>query len=422
MYFFLWPGDEKARWFPTVKYKALNHGLRRGAQRDVRAMETETKEMLDIAEACVRCRCGCCKDECPMYSEIVEESISPKGRNVLIRAISKGIVEPDERAMRIAYSCLLCKRDEITCTAKLKNADATEAFRKFLVDKGMPLLPMHQQLAKSLENYGNPWQESRTARKRWARELKDRKVVPGKTETLFYVGCTSSLDRSLQDGPVALSHLLDAADERYGLLLEDEVCCGSTAKRIGHGRLFESLRSENEKRIRATGAKRVVTACSGCLKTLRQDYPGLADDIEVLHSAEYLSKLVREGKLKFKNTPIKVTYHDPCHLGRHAGVYDAPRELIRAVPGVQLIEMKSSKEKARCCGGGAGVKTAYPEVAMKASIRRIKEAEATGAQMLVTTCPFCMQTLREGARSTGSTMKVVELSVFLDSAATKEGG
>jgi len=385
-------------------------------------MDTEIEEMLKIAEACVGCRCGCCKDECPMYSEIIEESISPKGRNVLIRAVAKGVVEPDERVMRIAYSCLLCRRDEITCTAKLKNAAATEAFRKYLIDKKMPLLPMHQQLVKSLENYGNPWQEPKSARKRWARELKDRRAVPGKTETLFYVGCTSALDRSLQDGPIALARLFDAAGEKFGLLLEDEVCCGSTAKRIGHSKLFDSMRKENEKRIRATGARRVVTACSGCLKTMRQDYPGMSDDIELLHSSEYLSKLVRSGKLAFRRMPLRVTYHDPCHLGRHAGIYDVPRELIKAVPGVELVEMRSSREKARCCGGGAGVKTAYPEIALKASVRRVKEAEATGARTLITTCPFCMQTLREGARSIGSDLKVIELSVFLDSALDRKVG
>ena len=385
-------------------------------------MNTEIAEMIEVAEACVKCRCGCCKDDCPMYSEILEETISPKGRNVLIRALVNGVLQPDERAVRIAYSCLLCRRDEFSCTANLKNAEATETFRKYLVDRGLPYLPGHALMIKSLENYGNPWQEPKTARKRWAKGLKGRRVVPGKTETLFYVGCTFALDRSLQEGPVALAHLMELAGEDYGLLLEDEVCCGSTVKRVGNSKLFEKLRKENEKRLRETGAKRIVTACSGCYKTLKQDYPGLGRDVEILHSTEYLSRLLTSGRLKLKNTPIKATYHDPCHLGRHTEVYDPPRKILESIPGLKLTEMKNTREKSRCCGGGAGVKTAYPEISMKAAVRRIVEAEKTGADVLVTTCPFCVQTLRTAAQSMGSRMEVLELSVLLDRAAVDEGG
>src|SRR4030042_1568069 len=127
-------------------------------------------EMLKVAELCTRCRCGCCKDECPMYSEVLEETISPKGRNQVIRAIASGELAPDERAMRIAYSCLLCRRDEQTCLAQLKNAEATETFREYLLEKGVAPLREHEILVKSLENYGNPWQESKAARKRGAKE------------------------------------------------------------------------------------------------------------------------------------------------------------------------------------------------------------------------------------------------------------
>jgi Fe-S oxidoreductase len=345
---------------------------------------------------------------------MLEETISPKGRNAVIRAVTRGIIKPDERVVRIAYSCLLCKRDEHSCTAVLKNAEATEAFRRYLVESGMPLLPEHELLARSLENYGNPWQESKTARKRWARDFKDRRVIPGKTETLFYVGCTFALDRTLQESPAALARIMEKAGEDYGLLLEDEVCCGSTAKRIGNSRLFEKLRKENEKRLRQTGVKRIITACAGCYKTLKQDYPGLSDDIEVLHSTEYISRLIESGKLRPETKRVKATYHDPCHLGRHTEVYEEPRRILKSIRGLELVEMKSSRQLSRCCGGGAGVKTAYPELSKKAALRRVSEAEKTGAKLLVTTCPFCVQTLRGAAEASGSSMEVVELSVLVD--------
>jgi len=384
--------------------------------------DQEIAEMFETAELCVYCRCGCCKDGCPMYAEILEESISPKGRNELIRAISKGIVEPDERALRIAFSCLLCRRDEFSCSAQLKNADVTESFRRYLLERGVPMLPEHDLLAKNLANYGNPWGESKSARKRWAKDFLTKRFVNGKTGTLFYVGCTFSLDRTLQESPRALASLMQKADEDFGLLLDDELCCGSTAKRIGAAALFDKVRKLNSEKIRATSAKRIVTACSGCFKTLKQDYGGLLNGIEILHSTEYIALMIEQGRLKLDELPKKVTYHDPCHLGRHAGVYDAPRRILSSVPRLKLIEMRNSREKSRCCGGGAGVKTAYPSISQKVAVRRIEEADKTGAEMLVTTCPFCMQTLKSAAQDSGSKIEVIELSVLIDRISHPKGG
>lgn len=382
----------------------------------------ETEKMFEIAETCVYCRCGCCKDGCPMYSELLEESISPKGRNELIRAVGKGIVEPDERTMRIAYSCLLCKRDEFSCGAEIKNADATEAFRQYLVERGMPLLPEHELLIKNIDNYGNPWGEPKSARKRWAKDFQKRRLVRGGTGTLYYVGCTFSLDRTLQESARAMASLMEASGESYGLLLDEELCCGSTIKRLGHADKYENIRAANAKVLRETGVKRIVTACSGCFKTLKQDYGDLLDGIEILHSTQYLARLVENGRLRPGQLSAKATYHDPCHLGRHAGLYDDPRSILGAIKGLQLIEMKNSRELSRCCGGGAGVKTAYPEISRKAALRRVKEAERTGAQLLVTTCPFCVQTLRAAASESGSKLEVVELSVLLLRTIARKGG
>jgi heterodisulfide reductase subunit D len=356
-----------------------------------------------------------------MYSEILEESISPKGRNALIRAIRQGVASPDDRAVRIAYSCLLCKRDEFSCTPHLKNAEATEIFRRYLVDIGVPLLPEHELLAKSLENYGNPWQEPRMARKRWARELRRHQLRQGETETLFYVGCTYSLDRSLQDAPRALLRLMERFGENFGLLLEEEVCCGSTAKRIGHFRLFEKLRAENEKKLRESGVRTIVTSCAGCYKTLKQDYPGLGKDVEILHSTEFLERRIRASKLEWDTVPLRVTYHDPCHLGRHMEIYEAPRAILRSIPGLELVEMGNSRETSRCCGGGAGVKTAYPEISKAIARKRLKEAEGTGAKIIVTTCPFCAQTLRSAVDSAHPELEVVTLEVLLDRVLKKGG-
>ena len=275
----------------------------------------------------------------------------------------------------------------------------------------------------------------RHARKRWAKNLKDKKALKGKTDTLFYVGCTFALDRTLQESPRALARLMERAGEDFGLMLEDELCCGSTAKRIGHSKLFGKLSKENEKRLLAVleNEKRAdaphlaglgvdavecevesrVVVAGADLRRLREN---LATHrvVQLLHSTEYILDLVKKDKLRFKHAPIMVTYHDPCHLGRHAEIFEEPRKVLSAVPGLKLIEMKNSKELSRCCGGGAGVKTAYPEVSRKAALKRVREAERTGAEVLVTACPFCVQTLRDAATASGSKIEILELAVLLD--------
>ena len=395
----------------------------RGISLENVAKDQDTSRMLEIVEACSQCRCGCCKDQCPMYSDILEESMSPKGRNALIRAVMKGEVEPDERTVRIAYSCLLCRRDETSCTAGLRNAEAAEIFRRHLVDKGAKLLPEHAVLIKSLENYRNPWQEPKSARKRWARGLQEKKVAHGSTDILFFVGCTYALDHTLQESPKALASLMDKAHVNYSLLTEDEVCCGSIAKRIGDSKVFESIKKENEQRIRSAGVQTIVTACAGCYKTLRQDYQELSEDVSIMHSTQFIADLASTERLEFSRAGIKVTYHDPCHLGRHSEIYEAPRTALELVPGLQLVEMKNSKQLARCCGGGAGVKTAYPEIAQRVALSRVQEAEETGAEVLVTACPFCVQTLRTAAFESHSKMVVEEFTVLMDRLALgRKGG
>ncbi len=374
----------------------------------------ENQRMSSVVEACSRCRCGCCKDQCPMYSELLEESISPKGRNALIGAVVKGAVEPDERAMRIAYACLLCRRDELTCTAALKNAEANETFRRLLVDRGLQPLPAHEAVLKSLTNYGNPWQEPSAARKKWARDKRGKRFTKGEHGTLLFVGCTAGLDRNLWEGPRALARLMDLADERWGSMLDDEICCGSTVKRMGHEKVFQKLREDNVKVIKDIGARRIVVPCSGCLKTLRQDYGGLLEGVEVMHSSEYILQVIKEKRLRVPPVQIKVTYHDPCHLGRHMGMYDPPREVLKSVKGLRIVEMKNNRDKAACCGGGAGVKTAFPEVANKVAVKRLREAEATGATLLVTACPFCVQTLKAAKEQIGSPMDIIDLPVLLE--------
>jgi len=369
------------------------------------------KRLIDALEACSKCHCGCCKDGCPIYSTMLEEQVSARGRNLIIRAYLLGIIEPDERLARAVYHCLLCRLDEENCGARIPNAEIYEKMRGELVELGLGPLPNHEPLIASIKNYGNPWMQPKSAREKW---FKRAKITPEKkadTETLYYAGCTFPLDPSIQGVPVAVAKLLELAGIKFDILGKDELCCGSTALRIGDRSLYEELSRANLEKI--SDYERVITACSGCFKTMSQDYPESENSPEIVHSVQLLRDLLNDKKLIPKELRAKVTYHDPCHLGRHSGEYDAPREIISAIPGVELVEMKYNRELARCCGAGAGVKTANPQISLEMAKKRVEEACETGADILISACPFCEQSLQEAVTALDKKIEVMDVSELL---------
>jgi heterodisulfide reductase subunit D len=184
--------------------------------------------------------------------------------------------------------------------------------------------------------------------------------------------------------------------------------------RLGDRGNFNLIKKKNFEKLKATGAKKIITACSGCFSTLKHEYSDVLD-AEILHLAQFMDNLLAEGKLKFKKEiPLHVTYHDPCHLGRYNGVYDAPRNLIRSIPGIKFTEMERIKHYSFCCGAGAGVKTAFPDVALWTATRRVEEARDTGADTILSCCPFCEQNLLQAAQPAG--MDVLDLMWVLNNA------
>lgn len=364
---------------------------------------------IEAIEACCRCRCGCCKDGCPIYGTMLEEQLSARGRNLIIRAYLKGVIEPDARLARAIYSCLLCRLDEENCGARIPNAEVYEKMRQHLFSIGVGPLPEHEPLLASLRNYGNPWMQPKAARERWVKKSKAGKKATSKT--LYFAGCTFPLSPDIESVPIAVAALMTLAGEDFTVLGQDELCCGSTALRIGDVKMYESLSKENTKKI--ARYDKVVTSCAGCFKTMSQDYKWDSKGPEIIHSVQLLEQLVKSGRLKPKRIDAKVTYHDPCHLGRHSKLYEPPREIIRSIPGVELIEMKNNKELARCCGAGAGVKTANPAVSLEIAKRRVEEATQTGADILVSACPFCEQNLKEAAAAMGAKLRVIDVSELL---------
>ncbi|MHA1813605.1 MAG: (Fe-S)-binding protein [Candidatus Thorarchaeota archaeon] len=232
---------------------------------------------------------------------------------------------------------------------------------------------------------------------------------------LYFVGCMATY--RLPSIAEATIKTLKHAGVDFTLLGEDEWCCGSVALRTGHVKETEELARHNVDAIKATGADRVVTACAGCFRTLSVDYPrilGIEMPFEVVHFPVLLKELIDEGRLKFPDSEeIRVTYHDPCHIGRHMGIYDEPREAIDSIPGVSRVEMFHNRETASCCGAGGGVRSTHRSLARGAADLRVLEAEETGADVLTTACPFCTFNLRESVERNGNKIEMLDLPEFV---------
>lgn len=408
--------------------------------------ETKGRKLVEyrkFAYSCLQCRvCNnitCFRQSsakyglvCPSGDRFRYDNYFGQGKHQMARALIDGelsrqvppaeplkpIFEPTEGFLHAIYTCTLCGGCEAQCKIQklLEPMHISMAMREWLVEQGLGPLPEHKVLFKHMENYDNPFGAPRAMRKRWIPkgvDIKDMsKKGKQKAEVLYYVGCTEGMISEMQKMAVATMECLKAAGVDFGILGQDEVCCGSTMLRIGNRRGFEKFRNRNIEAFNKLGVKTIVTACAGCYSVLKEEYEEELN-CEVKHVVEYLDELISEGKLKPKNKiDLTLTYHDPCHLGRYCGVYDAPRNILKAIPGIKLLEMERIKEDSYCCGAGGGARTAFPEFALGAATKRMEEArETTGCDMVVTACPFCEQNMGDAAKA--MKMKMVDVTQLL---------
>ena len=348
---------------------------------------------------------------CAIKNVLGFEVYSGKGRVMVLNDLLEENLEVNQDIVDWLYTCTTCGACQETCMATADGIhipDMVEALRRDLLEAGYTM-EKHEAIEESIIKDGNPYKESRNMR---LHVFGDRKW-PESAPVAYFVGCTSSYrEKVIAQTTVAL---LDRAGIDF-TVIPDEECCGSVLLRLGRDETFGELTSKNIAALKQAGVKTLVTACAGCYRTWKIDVPaqGLDYDFEVLHITEYLDRVVQEGKISFKSDkPLTVTYHDPCHLGRHAEVYEAPRRVIEAVENVTLVEMETNRRYAHCCGSGGGVKSSYGELADDVAGNRILEAEETGAKTLVTACPFCHLGLEDGARHTESSLRIVDLPTFL---------
>lgn len=348
------------------------------------------EDFKDELETCFGTSCGFCERGCPVYQNLKVKTLCMKGRNRTMLGLLQGRFEISPAVVQAAFECTLCGNCDRWCA--LKNTEHTQAFREYLLKHGVEPMKEHSSLAASLKNYGNPWFQPRSARNKWIKGMNIPKAIPGKAEILFFAGCTSAVNKQLTKSLVASAKLLQSAGVEFATLGQDEPCCGSTLQRIGQTDAFEKMASENISRLESLGTKKIITPCPGCYVTLKKSAEKYRSKVKVVHVSQEIARLVKEGKLDIKRSPERMTYHDPCHLGRLGGVFDEPRTIVDAIG--TLVEMPNNRYESRCCGAGAGLQSAFPKLSRDLAAKRVAEAKSTGATTLVTSCPFCETQLR----------------------------
>ena len=263
-------------------------------------------------------------------------------------------------------------------------------------------------ISASLVAEGNPLNEERSQRANWAEGLSVKTFTEG-MELLYFPGCYLSYDPRLKKVARATANILNRAGIDFGILGSKENCCGESIRKTGDEELFKRLARENIKTFIDNGVRKILVSSPHCYHTFKSEYPEFMVNFEVIHISQYLLELINAGKLEFnKEYAKKVTYHDPCYLGRHHGIYDEPREVLKKIPGLDLHEMADSRRDSLCCGGGGGriwMETPKDE---RFSDLRLEQAIGVGAEVLVTSCPYCITNF-EDSRLNREDSEVIEI-------------
>jgi Fe-S oxidoreductase len=402
------------------------------------------KGMLDLA-TCTEC--GRCQSQCPAW--VTGKPLSPKmlildlrdhafakapyllaaddkarealpdsvkeeaGRPLVGTAADNGVIDPD-----VLWSCTNCGACVHECPVDIEHIDHITGLRRHqvLIESAFP--QEASGLLKNLENKGDPWGMGESRRAEWMTELDfEVPVVDGvigdDVEYLFWVGCAGALEDRAKKTTKAIAELLHTAGVSFAVLGPAETCTGDPARRMGNEFVFSMLAQQNIETLNEAGAKKIIASCPHCFNTIANEYPQLGGNYEVMHHTQVLARLVSEGKLKPVN-PIeeKITYHDPCFLGRHNRVFTPPREIMAQVPGVQAQEMHRCKERGFCCGAGGARMWMEERIGKRINIERIEEALSTDPDTISTGCPYCLVMLGDAIsakKSSGEAKESLEV-------------
>ncbi|MHA1379583.1 MAG: (Fe-S)-binding protein [Candidatus Helarchaeota archaeon] len=363
-------------------------------------------------------RCGYCREMvrerdntfriCPIRENTPGfEAYTSKGKMLLMRGVLEGTLGLTPKMAEIFFTCSTCGSCKAHCPVEIDTVEIFETFRKDLQKQELGL-PQHTMFGKYAMEKKNPYNEPHEQITAWVSEEFE---FSRPADIAYFVGCTSSYRQ--QELAIATFKILKKLGLDFTILGPDEWCCGSPLFRTGQIEQATELAKHNIEKLNELGVKQILFSCAGCYRTFATDYKKIGKlKAKPITFSKFILKQIKDGKVRLKNEPIKVTYHDPCHTTRSMRKpdYKSPRKVINALPGVELVEMISTKSGSMCCGAGGGVKSAFPKIAVSAAQKRILQAIDTGANCLVSTCPFCRRNFMDGKEEGNTDINILDLT------------
>lgn len=362
----------------------------------------------DTFKSCFQC--SLCATACPWNT--VRSFIIPR----MIRQAQFGLADFGSEEWWLCTTCGACVR---RCPRGVEITDVMRAARRMITEFGTTPASL-RSAAASLGGVGNPLGEKRENRANWAKGLNIKDFATD-TEFLYFLCCIPAYDPRLAGVVQATTALLQKTGANFGILGTRESCCGESIRQAGNESLFQHLTKSNIEAFTENGVKKIVVSSPHCYTTFKNEYPKLGGNFEVVHFVEYLARLLKAGDLKFtKELKKKVIYHDPCYLGRHNDIYDEPREVLKSIPGLELVEFPEYRENGVCCGGGGGRMWMETKKGERFSDLKIEQAIGLGANILVTACPYCLINFMDSLLTAGKS-EALEIRDISELAAQASG-
>ncbi|HUY00740.1 MAG TPA: (Fe-S)-binding protein [Candidatus Deferrimicrobium sp.] len=359
-------------------------------------------------------RCGKCRSICPSFKENKWETTSARGRILLSLGLAKNQIKPTNQLISDIFSCFFCKNCSEQCPSGVNVSSIIEATRATLFNQGL-LPPPIQVLLNNLDSSHNIFNLDQDDRLLWAMNveelLEDR--IQKKAEIGFFIGCLESFKGSLSGIPESLILIMDKLKIDFTVLGEEEWCCGNPYYIAGDSReITKKFAMHNIDQMKKVGVKTVITTCPGCYRVWSSMYPQIYGPLpfKVQHSSQFLAELINQKKLTIKKGLTQnIAFQDPCELGRHCGEYTAPRVVLQAIPGLQLIELANTKETSECCGGGGLVKALHPKLASTQGKNKLDQYDAKKIDLLITACPSCLDNYLNSLETCQSSIKIKDI-------------
>ena len=366
--------------------------------------------LINMADEFDQCnKCGLCLATCPVGKELLLEKYTPRGKIQLARFHHQGVLDLSDRYQDIFAKCLLCGACKTTCPSGVDLDEVFVGMRGEIGNK-QGTHPLVGGVVQSLLDNHNISGEDNSERGDWREDMKE---LPGhmyekdKAEVLYFVGCVSSFFPMVQTIPQNLARIMDLAGVDFSILGGEEWCCGFPLIGAGAPESVREMMEHNLEKATSLGVKKVVFSCPSCYRTWKEHYD---TGLELIHATQFIERMIGNGALRFGELNTSVTYHDPCDLGRNVGVFEAPREILKSIPGLTLKELENNGARSICCGGGGNLEMTDSPLSRSIAGKKIEEIWQTGADTVVTSCQQCVRTIKSWVRRENVDLKVMDMT------------